>query len=73
MKMRIKAGYTVKTIQRHIDFLGKNLQLIGRQIAELPLNIPQLIENQGDFLTGESIHSRLRKQLSVLRVLRIGI
>ena len=40
MKMRIKAGHAVKAIQRHIDFRGKRLQFLGRQIAELPLNIP---------------------------------
>ena len=67
MKMGIKTGDAVQAIQRHVYFLRKALQLIGRQIAELTLNVPQLIENQRrDFLTGEIIHSQLRKQLSSL-------
>ncbi len=40
MKMGIKTGDAVQAIQRHINFFGERLQLIGGQIAELALNIP---------------------------------
>src|SRR5271169_487740 len=66
MKMRVKTSDSVQAIQRHINFLGERFQLIGRQVAELMLNFPELVKNQGEgVLTGESMHSRLGKQPSV--------
>lgn len=66
MKMRIKTGNSVQAIQRHVNFCGESFQLVGGQVAELALNFPELIKNQGEgILTGESIHSRRGKQPSV--------
>ena len=66
MKMGIKACDSVQAIQRHINFFSESSQLIGGQVAELALNFPELTENQGEgILTGESMHSRSGKQLSV--------
>ena len=63
MKVRIKTGHSVQAIQRHINFFGESFQLIGGQVAELTLNFPEFVKKQGEgILTGESIHSRLRKQ-----------
>lgn len=46
MEVRIKTGHAVQAIQRHIYFFRERAQLIGGQISELALNIPQFIENQ---------------------------
>lgn len=46
MKMGIKTGDTVQVIQWHINFLRECLQLVGGQITELSLDVPELVENQ---------------------------
>ena len=48
MKMRIKTGHAMQAIQRHINFLGERLQLVSGQVAELALDFPELVENQGE-------------------------
>lgn len=48
MKMRIKTGHPMQAIQRHVNFLGERAQLVSGQITVLALDIPQLIENQGE-------------------------
>ena len=48
MEMGIKAGQPVQAVQWHVNFFGEHSQLIGGQIAELALNVPQFVENQGE-------------------------
>jgi hypothetical protein len=45
-QMRIEAGYSMEAIKRYVNSRRQGFQLLGRQITELTLNSPQLIENQ---------------------------
>src|SRR6516162_2704192 len=44
--MRIKAGDPMKPVERHVNFFREVPQLLSWQISELPLDSPQLVENQ---------------------------
>jgi hypothetical protein len=46
VKMGIKACNTVQTVERKVNFGGEILQLVGRQVAELTLNLPQFVKDQ---------------------------
>ena len=46
MEVRKKIGDAVNAVQRNLDALGECLQLIGRQIAVLALDLPKVVEDQ---------------------------
>lgn len=60
MEVRIKIGDAVDAIQRGLGALRKRLELIGRQVTVLRLDLSEVVENQtfalplrlaGDFVT----------------------
>jgi hypothetical protein len=46
MKVRIEIGYAVDAIKRGLGALGKLLQLLGRQVAVLGLDLSEVVKNQ---------------------------
>ena len=46
MKVRIEIGHAMDAIERSLGALGKLLQLFGRQIAVLGLDLSEVVKNQ---------------------------
>jgi hypothetical protein len=49
MKVWVEAGYCVDLTDGHIDLSRELLQLIGRQVAKLLLDRPELIKQGAEF------------------------
>ena len=54
MKVRKEIGDAVDVRQRDLRPARESLQLIGRQIAVLALNLPQVVEDQTVIISAES-------------------
>ena len=53
MKVREEIGYTVDVGERKIGTARESVQLLGRQIPVLPLNLPQVVEDQTVIISAE--------------------
>ena len=54
MKVREKVGHPVDVGKRKIGTARESVQLLGRQIPVLPLNLPQVVEDQTVIISAES-------------------
>ena len=54
MKVWEEIGHTVDVRQRKIGTARESVQLLGRQIPVLPLNLPQVVEDQTVIISAES-------------------
>src|SRR5579872_995436 len=75
MKVREEIGDAVEMWQRNLRTAREGLQLIGRQIAVLALNLPQVVEDQTVIIsTGPPDHcTDARPSSMVNRSMRLGV
>jgi len=53
MKVREKIGHPMDVRQRKVCTACESVQLLGRQIPVLPLNLPQVVEDQTVIISAE--------------------